>query len=255
MLFEDIRTLHECAEADHAVGDQIADGVWIERRTILRLGAASLAALLTGFPIASADEPSKPDASPDAIDLDAFVLQAQPLARKLVAAEVPDEERYLKTIARLIARIEGIKPSTLRPRQKYGMRTEVLFRPLIIYQMRLAPGARIPLHDHRNYNGVLMGLEGSASCRNFEVVDEGQPTEGEVTIRVSSETEVERGVISTLSRRRDNLHELQAGTRGARLLDVFTHFADDARSHWIKREPRPLDPEARTYKATWRKRK
>lgn len=247
MLFENIRTLHECAEADHAVGDQIADGVWIERRTILRLGAASLAALLTGLPLASADEPL----APDAIDLDAFVLQAQPLARKLVEAKVPDEERYLKTIARLIARIEGIKPSTLRPRQKYGMHTEALFRPLIVYQMRLAPGAGIPLHDHRNYNGVLMGLEGSASCRNFEVVDEGQPTEGEVTVRVSSETELERGVISTLSRRRDNLHELKAGKRGARLLDVFTHFSDNARSHWIKREPAPLDEQARTYKATW----
>lgn len=248
MLFEDIGTLHDCAEADHEVGEQIADGVWIERRTILRLGVASLAALLTGLPTASADE----RADPDALDLDAFVMQAQPLARQLVAAKVPDEERYLKTIARLLGRIEGIKPSRLRPKQNYAMHKEVLFRPLIIYQMRLAPGAGIPLHDHRNYNGVLMGMEGSASCRNFEVVTEGQPTKGEVTVKLSSETELEQGVISTLSRRRDNLHELKAGRHGARLLDVFTHFGDDARSHWIRREDKPLDAEPGTYRARWR---
>ena len=252
MLFTKVEELERAAAADHVVGEEIDPGVTITRRQIFRFGAvAGAGALLAGTGYA---REAKKGAGFGPVTLDEIVAQLRPLSKELIRADTPNEDAYLHTIAALLARLDPHPTKAKSMRQKIAFATHLVDRPLVIYEIKMEPGAKIELHDHRHYNGVLFGLEGEANLRNFEIASEpkGKGKRAKFDIRESQRLELTRGRISTLSRTRDNIHEVVAGPKGARVLDVFTFFSREAQSYYLDVDKKPHGKDKRLYRARWR---
>lgn len=236
------------------------------RRETLWVGAATAAAFLLAPSLATAGTRLRrqaPEASPnDDRDLGfkELVDRLFPMARDLVAAEEPRERAYLQQVAALLSRLES--PADLEPREvravmqhlreRRAPETEGRF-PLTVVEFDIGPGGGFSPHDHRDYNGVILGIEGEARVRNFEILgDEAvPPKEKPFRIREMRDEIITPGRISTLGRRRDNIHELVAGEEGVRLLDIFTFFTEKAGSHYLELSEEPIDPKKGIYRARW----
>ncbi|WP_169978510.1 cupin domain-containing protein [Tautonia rosea] len=264
MLFTSVEELARTRafEEGHEPGVEIADGVRIVRRQAFRLAAYGLgvATLGGGRSIARQDDTGPFGRGPTAqpLDFDGMVDRLRPLARRLVAEDDPDEETYLRAVAELLSRLDPIPEPWSEPRfppggdQAYGL--SLWYPPLVVFEIVMKPGAVIELHDHRFYNGVLMAVEGRVQVRNFEIFDrEDLPPMGEeFLIRQTASRALEPGQSASLSRTRDNLHEVRAGDREVRLLDVFTYFRPEARSFEIAFDDRPIDRDRGLYKVAWK---
>lgn len=216
---------------------EIAPGVVVARRMFVFGSLAAGAALLGGC-----QSPSPRLALVDDSEraLEEFVHALRPRARDLIASPAPEEERYLEFVARALARLAppevGIDDVAAG---RWEMKARCTFRPIAVYEMRLAAGARLELHDHRDYNGVLSCVGGSVRCANYDIVSDvlaARALTGEEPFCVAklSETLLRPGDVSSLSRSARNLHELEAGADGAVLYDAFTYFDAKARSHSVE---------------------
>lgn len=244
MFFLNAETLSSAPEADHAVGEELSPGVVVERRIILKLGLLGAAGLALPGLSGCRQTATTEEATAPPLTLAQMTDILRPQARTLIQAPVPDEEAYLRQVAALMLRLVPQAPTAGQPRN-YQLSEVFNERPLVIYQIKLAPGASIPLHDHRHYNGVLMGLSGACRCRYFDIMPpagakgfdtaDGQPPTGaDFLIRPTRDCTLAPGVTGHLSRTKNNLHELVAGPDGARMLDVFTFFRADGTSHWLE---------------------
>jgi hypothetical protein len=263
-----VAAVPEWLARDEPVGAEVAPRVVVERRHFLWLAAAAAGGWALSpapapgqedqrkEPAGKPDSPQGPAAPPRpaALTFDDFAREAWPHARELVRTPEPNEETYLFSLASLLARMRPPEGKFARGPAKIGYGLAYYHQPLRVIQLRFEPGASIPLHDHREYNGILVGVEGEARVRNFEIFGrKDRPPKGErFQIR-----ETQRGILtpgrqSILSRTRDNLHEVVAGPDGARLLDVFTFFSPEARSHDLDFRDKPVDAERRLYEATWK---
>jgi len=259
---------------DEPVGSEFAAGVVLERRQFLWAGGLALlgtpAAVVADGPPAGVPHSRTPtgpaEASPartarrpeseiDDLRFEEFVRAVRPLAEELVVSTRPNEDAYLFRVAALLARLRPI-PEPLFARPRNGLAVGQLHRalPVAVVQLRMEPYARLALHDHRNYSGILFGVEGQARVRNFEFVDPNaaRPSGRSFEIRQTAACLVTPGRCSTLARARDNLHEVVAGRDGARLLDVFTMFTRDARSFELDFRDRPIDRDGGIYEASWK---
>ncbi len=251
---DDVYEIEHAVEADHFVGEEIEPGVTITRRQIFQFTAVAGLSLLA--PAAWADKakrkPRRKGPLKD-ITFQQLVKQLRPLSKKLVADNHPNEDAYLHAIASLLTRVTPLPDKPSSGKQKYAMQALERVRPLVIYQIDMQPGAVIRLHDHRHYNGVLFGTQGEAAIRNFDLHgSKGIPKKGkEFEIRATQSLRIEPGRASTLSRSRDNIHEVVAGKKGARLLDVFTFFSDKAGSHYLEMDKTPVDAERQIFRARW----
>ena len=126
--------------------------------------------------------------------------------------------------------------------------------PLAAVQLRLEPGRGFAHHDHRDYNGVILGLEGEVRIRNYDILGEEAVPPKDTTFRIKETRDelITPGGFSSLARRRDNVHDLVAGEDGARVLDVFTFFQRGARSYFMDVEEKPVDARQRVYEAAWK---
>ncbi len=259
MLFTRVEELEHAPEADHEVGEEIDDGVEISRRRILKLSALTAGAAI-GSPLLGSSE--EIELSTGAADLmggkvafDTLVKELRPLSKRLIEqGDEVDEEAYVRGISALLSRVELMPECPPAGRGDYKMKRVASYRPLIILTINMKPGSRIRIHDHRDYNGVIFGLEGSCNIRNFEIEGRNDiPARGEeFTIRETKWARITKGRVSTLSRRRDNIHDVVAGRDGAKLLDVFTYFSPKAKSHGILFDDKPFDPDERIYKVAWK---
>jgi hypothetical protein len=191
---------------------------------------------------------------PTALDLNEFVRTVQPLADRLVAADRPDEEAYLRSVMSLLPRLCGLPEPRFRPvRPGLAVHPVYRFRPLLVVQLRLEPGASIVLHDHPGCNGVLCGVEGQVRVRTFEFENAEAARRSARTFRVrrTAERVLTRGTCSAVGRAKDPLHDLTAGPDGARLLDVFTLFHEHGRSSDIALRERPLGGDSAVFEAAW----
>lgn len=231
---------------DIALGQEFEPGVRLERRALLAgaVGALGLAAA-----------PAPRARVRAASDVDAFLDQAAALAKTLELKKDKAEDGYLFRLAGLLCDTAegpgdpwgGIDDGVRF--HGHGVRKLEPPRHLRAIQIGFGPGAKIPVHDHRDYNGVILCLEGDIHCRNFDMLEEGQGPD--VVLRESVDALLTPGRFSTLSTTRDNLHELVAGPQGARVLDVFTYFEKGATSRYLEFQ----DGEARgerTSLARWR---
>lgn len=273
MQFWTIEELPEALGIEGAHCEEIAPGVHIERRAELRLGAQLAALAAVGGLVGCASREPESAATGDSravlpaqkqpLRVGDFVRQVRPQARDLIGSSAPDEEAYLSAAGDLLAQLETVD-SWRPPRegQPYSMDTTAYVPPIVLFRIRMEPGATISLHDHRHYNGVIVCTEGSVRCRNFDIVpEEGKPLDiaaGEVppkgsdfVIRQTHDEIVRAGGRSSLTRARDNIHEVTAGDAGCTLMDLFTHFRPDARSYGIAWDGKPFDEEKQLYRVAW----
>lgn len=232
---------------------EIARGVLVERRAFLFAGVAALLGAAT--PATPAAVPHAPaDPTTAALDLNEFVRTVQPWAERLVTADRPDEPAYLRSVMSLLPRLSGLPDPRFRPvRPGVAVHPVYRFRPLLVVQLRLEPGATIGLHDHPGCNGVLCGVEGQIRVRTFDFVDAESARRSCRTfhLRRTAERVLTAGRCSAVGRARDPLHDLTAGPNGARLLDVFTLFHEHGRSSDIALRDRPLCGDSAVFEAAW----
>lgn len=265
MQFWKLDEIEHHAMADHEVGEEIAPGVTITRRRILQAGLAGAAGLLAA---GCAGPGTRTDPGPDVTDepltIEQLLARVRPEARRMIASDRPDETAYLAAVSSLLARYQPEEPWSVREPDdgRWSMNTVARVPPVIVFEIRMRPGAKIDLHDHRHYNGVLVCREGSVRCRNFDIVQpDGReldiaagevPTGGDFLIRQNRDAILTRGLRSKLSRDRDNIHHVEAGPEGCVLSDLFTHFRPEARSYSIAWDDTPVSRGSDIYKVSWR---
>ncbi|MEM7206022.1 MAG: hypothetical protein AAF628_37550 [Planctomycetota bacterium] len=247
----DVVASHEAAR-----NVEVADGVFIERRSILWLSVGAIGALLTVGSALRAQTPQG-KAKSQGLTFDEFLADMLPHARRVVASKGQDEEAYLMNAAAALSRLRNpgapLRKTMKAFRQQHHQDGKRF--PLMAVSMQLKPGRGFKHHDHLDYNGVILGVEGELRIRNFDIVGEAPPIEEKrktFAIRQTRDDLILPGRFSTLGRNRDNIHELVAGKSGARVLDVFTFFEQRATSRFLSVEEKPRDPEARIYDASWR---
>jgi hypothetical protein len=247
-----------CSVSELERNSECGDGVQIERRSLLWLSAAAVGALLTGTSRA-ASRPQRQEPAPDASSMTSFLADALPRARRLIESGGDGETAYLMTLAAAMTRLQdpgsGLR-ATMREFQKKHARSGERF-PLVAIHFKLAPGRGFEHHDHLDYNGVILGLEGEVRIRNYDFVGDVPDVDSGKTfhIRQTRDDLLLPGRILTLGRKTDNVHDVVAGKKGARVLDVFTFFERHSGSRYLDVEAKPRDEEARIYEAAWRPRR
>lgn len=209
-------------------------GVQIVRREFIVMSVGALGALLMG---------ARRQDAPHAITWDEFVNDLVPKAESVVAKKM-EEDAYVASVMETLKRVDRALIPKQLPRQK-------LFS---IVEYRIAKDKGFKWHDHRRYNGVIYVLEGSIRCRSFEVVgDDPAPPKGQkLRIRETASGLVEVGGTSTLTTKRDNIHDVRGGEQGGRMLDIFTWMAPGARSHYLDVNETPVDPEKKIYEGSFK---
>lgn len=241
--------------------DEIAEGVFIERRQVLKLSTFALGSMLLGScgPLYAEIEQNsqtkkqEDDKSIKPISFEQLIKQITPLANKLVAAKKPDEEAYLETLKKLTSGLQGMALAKSNNR-KIQFTSHHKKIPIKVYQIRMKPGSALPFHDHREYNGLIHTLQGSAQIRNFDFVDDMKKSQKAKSFKIKETANVTSkvGDISHLSSVRDNIHDVRAGKEGVVFLDIFTFFDEKGSSKYLNVDPKVFDKKKKIYQASWR---
>ncbi len=243
---------------DEREGTEMAEGVLVERRDVIKLSLGAIAALSLGWPMrALAEEgikaPLKGEDPTGDMTWEMLLKKVVPMAEHLVKAKKPNEEAFLFQVAAFAARLKDAPAPQFKGDRPVAAARLYRKLPFVALQFRLKPGAAIPFHDHREYIGVLNAMSGDAKVRSFDLVDQKRPAKNATfTIRETRNDILRTGGISTLSRTRDNIHDVRAGKDGARLLDFFAFFSGKGSSVYLNVEDKPKDPEKGIYEATWK---
>ncbi|MCK6472220.1 MAG: hypothetical protein L6R28_10780 [Planctomycetes bacterium] len=246
------------ADDDERAGAEVADGVLIERREVLFLSLGAMAALALGWPQrAMAEEGGgKSDLSAAEGDLafDALIREAVPKAEELVKSEKANEDAYLHGLAALVARLKAAPDGKFKGQNPVEAAKHYDKQPFMVVQFKLQPGAALPWHDHRDYNGILSCVQGEARVKSYDIVGDNRiPPKGQTfNIQETGDRLMKVGTMSQLTRTRDNVHDVRAGKDGARLLDFFTFYKPSGTSVFMNVEAKPADAEKRIYEATWK---
>lgn len=184
-----------------------------------------------------------------------FLQQMHPRAMRFVESGGQREQAYLMSIGELMARLQPPTISearhSMRSFRKQLSENEGFVMWVAMFQIDAGKG--FSHHDHRDYNGLIMGVEGEAHIQNFDILgDSLVPPKGETfQIRQTRDDIVLPGGFSSLGTKRDNVHALTAGPEGATVLDVFTYMHSDARSYYMDVDATPRDAERKIYDASW----
>ncbi|GEM_PF-1027332 len=248
---------------------ELSPGVVLERRVVLGCGLGALAAIFysgsqktLGQELLSTQEPI-PDA--DAIELETLIARVRPEARRLIASEKPDEEKYIEIAIRELIKVNKLETYRFMPSRNGGWETDfqAFVPPVLLYQIRMSPNSVIELHDHRHHNGALSVREGGASVRSFDIhTHEGEAKwdvaagevpaiEEEFLIQEKGALVLKQGQATGLTRTRENIHQIEAGPDGCLLYDLFTNFKMNAQSFEIAWDGKYFDPAKKLCKVTW----
>lgn len=245
---------------DESPRESVAEGVILERRTLLRFSAATVAAGLAAACSVPGGRKANPAAQAPttggALDIAQFLEEMYPRAQEFVASGGEREESYLATVGELMARLLTPTKADTRSAMKdlYGLNGSDDRRfEVWVAMFEFEPGKGFSHHDHRDYNGVILGVEGEARVTNFDILgDNAVPPKAETfRIRQTRDDLILPGGCSTLGTVRDNVHEVVAGPSGAKVLDVFTYLTNDARSYSMNVDPTPVDVERGIFEASW----
>jgi hypothetical protein len=241
-------------------GTELAPGVIIERRTILRMSAAALTGLLMVGRRAAGTQNAEAAANAQ-LDWDVFLKQAVPVATEAIVDGSPaGQDAYLHRVAALAVRLQAA-PATklfafggLKPRVEFA--PSFRGKPFVVIQWRMEPHAVLPAHCHPGTSVCTVGVEGEARVRHFEIEGDAPTFDSGSSrafqIRETRSQLVSPHRVSTLSATRDNIHYFEAGPQGARGLDITTMHAGTGHFSFVAFEPeRPRDPKRRVYEAAW----
>lgn len=202
-------------------------------------------------------EPEDNDTSP--LSLDEIVAMLVDDANKLVKDKSISEADYQKKVGKLLARLDKkAKIPKLNPGRVHNMRRIAGKSPIHIFVMEMAPNAKIPLHDHGNRIGNILGWRGSIKTTNYTKVEGYEPPakDGSFLLQHSDSRTIKKGDTGHLARVEHNFHIVQAGPQGATLLDMFTYYDESkagvpgAGSRFV-RLGQVVDREKKIYRASY----
>lgn len=204
-------------------------------------------------------------AGTETIELETLIARLRPEARRLIASDKPDEEKYLEMAVKELVKVSKLETYRFMPSSKGGWETDfqAFVPPVLLYQIRMSPNSVIDLHDHRHHNGALSVREGSARVRSFDIFQEGEgkkwdvaagkvpAMEEEFLIQEKGESLLKQGQAVGLTRIRDNIHQIEAGPDGCLMYDLFTNFKKNAQSFEIKWDGQYFDRARKLCKVLW----
>lgn len=239
----------------------------ITRRVFLGLSTRGLAALVGLLPILKAcSQPSKSESSPGEdseatgpLDWEAFLAAVAGLA-ELQFMEFWDQEAYVEEVAALMRTLNPQDPTLLRHLAE-SVGTYRNFPDIVTlvegedhaYDVAVVifeAGEEIPLHDHPDMTGVILGLSGNVQIESYDILPEAS-AEGNLLLKQLWSGPVRPGELATLTATRGNVHYLKA-TERTELLDVFTPGYNQERSNrsrWFRRSESPVEGSSDTYEA------
>jgi hypothetical protein len=241
--------------SDAACDEAVGEGVTVRRRSVLWLSVAGVGALLAGRSLPGQDPAGADPRATNGLSFAEFLREIFPLAQAQVREGATGEDTYLLSMASAMTRLA--EPGTGERAAMSAFRRDHPGAggrfPIGAAVMDLKPGGGFEPHDHRNYNGIILGLAGELRIRNFDILgDLPVPPKGiTFQIRETRNDLILPGRFSMLGRRAENVHELVAGPQGARVLDLFTFYGTAAQSHYLTVDATPKDAERRVYDAAW----
>jgi hypothetical protein len=261
------RQLHEdfpspAGPENHEANSELAPGVTVERRAVLTLPAAFLAAAFAARTSSVCAAEGRPGPGNDGLSWEDFLKEARSVAGQMFGDRSPSgQDAYLQRMAALAVRLHGVPATRLFP---YGrLEPKVAFAPsykgtpFVVIQWRMEPRAVLPAHCHPGASVCTLGLEGEARLRNFEVEGAAPAFDSGSTkaflMRETHSQLISPGRLNTLSPARDNIHYFEAGPDGARGIDITTLYGGDGSFSFVAFEPdRPKDPRRRVFEASWK---
>jgi hypothetical protein len=249
-LFPDLREVPGIFERRYFLQSSLATTA-----AVLALGAATRS--FSAQERAKEMSVSSPASSTDKLTWSDFLKQSVPIAQQLIAEPGFSLDEYLYRIGSLATRLNEIPDTKLYPYKPVAPQVSFApsFRgsPFFIIQWRMEPNAKLPPHNHPNASVCTLGFEGEVRLRNFEIVGEAPDYASKKTFRVyetHNET-ISRGRINTLSPSRDNIHCFQAGSEGARGIDISTLHGNNAGFSFLDINEKPVNSEKRIFEAAW----
>lgn len=233
---------------------RLPSGIAVTRRHLLLVSLTGLVQL--GICVPRRSSALNTVATSGGIDWNSFAASLMPSAlRTIVSNDSKAEEEYLSEVLELAEHLdEAIEVDAAQPFRSGVTQKRCLDRfPLMITEFRLDPGATIPLHDHRDYNGVLLVVDGQIRIRSFDIVGpDTRPAAGTTfKIRETRNELLGPGQGSSLSRTRDNIHDIRATEHGATLIDFFTFYAPQGRSFYLAAARDLFEATPAVLEATW----
>jgi hypothetical protein len=230
--------------------EEIAPGVVIERRCVLRTLALALGSLaLPG--VAQAGESAR-------LTFEQFLAEVIPVAKKLVAdTSLQGQDRYLHTLASYAVRLVEVPiPEMKDSGQGVGPGTFIGFNPggdpFTVLHWRMDPGSAIRTHAHSYGNVLTLGLDGEARVENFEMVGERDfKRKGTFKVRKTHEQLLVPGQVNLVNLEQSYVHGFRAGPKGARGLDFTTRLGEKQPTPYLDLGKKPLDPSVGIYEASW----
>lgn len=192
---------------------------------------------------------------PGAVTFDDFVAETGALAKKLIAEGGQWESDYLHRTASLAERIDRVPEATLGEPFRGLIRTGINYRGsgIVVVQWSMEKGLTYPPHNHPNYNGITLGVDGECRIRNFDVV--GTPPEmgkgGAFRVRETQSQLMTPGqVVSMMSTERNNIHTLHTYARHVRGIDVMALIGKHVGFSFVEIDDRQKTDEG-FYDARW----
>jgi hypothetical protein len=247
---------------------ELFPGVILERRAVLGCGLAALAAVFCSDSQRAFGQ-QLPDSQPpgqdaETIELETLIAKMRPEARRLIATEKPDEEKYIELAIKELSRVTKLETNRFMPgHEGWEMDFQAYVPPVLLYQIRMSPNSIIKIHDHRHHNGALSLREGTARVRSFDIYTNEENSkwdvaagvvpalEEEFLIQEKNELTLKQGQAAGLTRTRENIHQIEAGPEGCLLYDLFTNFKSNAQSFEIQWDGNYSDRSNRLCKVTW----
>jgi PCO_ADO len=190
-----------------------------------------------------------------ATDFEEFTTQAGRHALEMILDPNRNEEEYLLLVASLAAGIKQFPPAVFN-RVFKTMRAGMSYRGsgIAVIPWRMEPNTVYPAHNHPGYNGLTLGLEGECRMRNFNVVGNAPDMHSKQSflVRETQYNVLRPGTVtSIMSTARDNIHEIEVGSKGVTAVDIIAKVGPDAGFSFLRISGKPKEPRDRVYEAKW----
>lgn len=182
------------------------------------------------------------------LSLEELMAIIHPWAVELVASSAPDDLGYNANVEALLEALVIDLPDITNG--GYDLEELLVNAPIEIFEIHMTPGSVIPLHDHADYIGSIVGVEGSCETINYTQLTQPDP-EGWFEVQEVASGNITPGVTGSLGLVEANFHVLQAGPQGAKMVDVFTFFSPSGYSNWAQLDPTPVDAAQKIYRCRW----
>lgn len=227
-----------------------ANGVIVDRRGLLLIGAAG-ATLLSSSPAAAQTD-----------DFRTLMQALEGLGDRLPATTPSEQNAHIYRVAARAMLVRDFPVPRMGAMGRSGVEIGPLGRTeppadivhgiaLVFY--RLAPGALLEAHNHPNYSVATIGVEGLARVEHYEPDGPTPPFDSRetFTVRKTAERTLRAGEATTLTSVRDNIHIFRAGPNGARFVDLFSLHGADVGFSYLDIEAQPISAVGDGHRARW----